>query len=52
MFLVTDVTGHVGKAVVAELANLSVAVRALTSELADAACFAAERGSHALQFRR
>jgi uncharacterized protein YbjT (DUF2867 family) len=36
MFLVTDVTGHVGKAVVAELANLSVAVRALTPELADA----------------
>lgn len=36
MFLVTDVTGHVGKAVAAELANLSVAVRALTPELADA----------------
>jgi uncharacterized protein YbjT (DUF2867 family) len=35
MFLVTDATGQVGKAVVAELANLSVAVRALTPELAD-----------------
>jgi uncharacterized protein YbjT (DUF2867 family) len=32
MFLVTDVTGHVGRAVLAELANQPVAVRALLPE--------------------
>ena len=35
MFLVTDVTGHVGRAVLAELANQPVAVRALLQEPAD-----------------
>ena len=35
MFLVTDVTGHVGRAVLAELANQPVAVRALVQESAD-----------------
>lgn len=35
MFLVTDVTGHVGKAVVAELARQSVAVRVLTQDPAE-----------------
>lgn len=35
MFLVTDVTGHVGRAVLAELANQPVAVRALLQEPGD-----------------
>lgn len=35
MFLVTDVTGHVGRAVLAELANQPVAVRALLEEPVD-----------------
>jgi uncharacterized protein YbjT (DUF2867 family) len=35
MFLVTDVTGHVGRAVLAELANQPVAVRALLQEPVD-----------------
>jgi len=35
MFLVTDVTGHVGRAVLAELANQPVAVRALLQEPLD-----------------
>ena len=35
MFLVTDVTGHVGRAVLAELANQPVAVRALLQEAID-----------------
>lgn len=35
MFLVTDVTGHVGRAVLAELANQPVAVRALLDEPVD-----------------
>jgi uncharacterized protein YbjT (DUF2867 family) len=35
MFLVTDVTGHVGRAVLAELANQPVAVRALLTEPVD-----------------
>lgn len=35
MFLVTDVTGHVGRAVLAELANQPVAVRALLQEAGD-----------------
>src|SRR5688572_24611994 len=35
MFLVTDVTGHVGRAVLAELANQPVAVRALLADSAD-----------------
>lgn len=35
MFLVTDVTGHVGRAVLAELANQPVAVRALLQEAVD-----------------
>lgn len=35
MFLVTDITGHVGKAVVAELARQSVAVRVLTQDPAE-----------------
>lgn len=35
MFLVTDVTGHVGRAVLAELANQPVAVRALLEEHGD-----------------
>lgn len=35
MFLVTDVTGHVGRAVLAELANQPVAVRALLPEGTD-----------------
>jgi uncharacterized protein YbjT (DUF2867 family) len=35
MILVTDVTGHVGRAVLAELANQPVAVRALLNEPAD-----------------
>jgi uncharacterized protein YbjT (DUF2867 family) len=35
MFLVTDVTGHVGRAVLAELANQPVAVRALLPEAVD-----------------
>lgn len=35
MLLVTDVTGHVGKAVLAELANQPVAVRALMHDAAD-----------------
>lgn len=35
MFLVTDVTGHVGRAVLAELANQPVAVRALLQEGVD-----------------
>lgn len=35
MFLVTDVTGHVGRAVLAELANQPVAVRALLPEPVD-----------------
>jgi uncharacterized protein YbjT (DUF2867 family) len=37
MFLVTDVSGHVGKAVVAELARQSVAVRVLTQDPSEAA---------------
>jgi uncharacterized protein YbjT (DUF2867 family) len=35
MFLVTDVTGHVGRAVLAELANQPVSVRALLQEPVD-----------------
>ncbi|HEY0684327.1 MAG TPA: NAD(P)H-binding protein [Steroidobacter sp.] len=35
MFLVTDVTGHVGRAVLAELANQPVGVRALLTEPVD-----------------
>src|SRR5690606_20293307 len=35
MFVVTDVTGHVGRAVLAELANQPVAVRALLPESGD-----------------
>jgi uncharacterized protein YbjT (DUF2867 family) len=35
MFLVTDVSGHVGRAVLAELANQPVAVRALLQEPGD-----------------
>lgn len=35
MFLVTDISGHVGRAVLAELANQPVAVRALVHEAAD-----------------
>lgn len=35
MFLVTDVTGHVGRAVLAELANQPVAIRALLQEPVD-----------------
>jgi uncharacterized protein YbjT (DUF2867 family) len=35
MFLVTDVTGHVGRAVLAELANQPVAVRAMLQEPGD-----------------
>src|SRR4051812_45266975 len=35
MLLVTDVTGHVGRAVLAELANQPVAVRAMLNEPAE-----------------